>query len=52
MRQMSPILPQVEIRAAGTDLGKAVDGADVIVTATSAQAPLLKAEYVAPGAFL
>jgi ornithine cyclodeaminase/alanine dehydrogenase-like protein (mu-crystallin family) len=29
----------------------AIDGADIIVTATSAQAPLLKAAWVKPGAF-
>ena len=51
VREMSAILPQVEFQRAGTDLSKAVDGADVIVTATSAQAPLLKADSFAPGAF-
>jgi ornithine cyclodeaminase/alanine dehydrogenase-like protein (mu-crystallin family) len=51
VRQMSPILPEVDIEPAGTDLRKAVNGADVIVTATSAQAPLLKADDFAPGAF-
>ena len=50
-REMSAIVPGMEIEKAGTDLGRAVDGADVIVTATSAQAPLLKAEWMKPGAF-
>jgi ornithine cyclodeaminase/alanine dehydrogenase-like protein (mu-crystallin family) len=51
VRQMSAILPEMEFEAAGTDLAKAVDGADIIVTATSAQAPLLQAAWVKPGAF-
>ncbi|CAN5314670.1 alanine dehydrogenase [soil metagenome] len=49
--EMSAILPQMAFVAAGTDLQKAADGADIIVTATSAQAPLLKAAWVKPGAF-
>ncbi len=51
VQEMSAILPEMEIAGAGTDLQRAVDGADVIVTATSAQAPLLKADWVKPGAF-
>ncbi len=49
--ELSPILSDVEISATGTDLERAVRDAEVIVTATSAQAPLLKADWVAPGAF-
>ena len=49
--QMSQILPRMRFVAADTDLEKAVGGADVIVTATSAQAPLLKADWMKPGAF-
>lgn len=49
--EMSAILPDLEFRKAGTDLSKAIDGADIIVTATSAQAPLLKAKWFKPGAF-
>ena len=49
--QMSPILPDVEIAGTGTDLEAAVGDADIIVTATSAQAPLLKAAWMKPGAF-
>ncbi|MEZ5299330.1 MAG: ornithine cyclodeaminase family protein [Verrucomicrobiales bacterium] len=51
VRQMSPILPDVAITGTGSDLEKAVGGADIIVTGTSAQAPLLKADWVKPGAF-
>lgn len=51
VRQMSPILPEMEFVKAGTDLARGTDSADIIVTATSAQAPLLKAEWVKPGAF-
>ena len=32
-------------------LQRAMDGADILVTATSAQAPLLKAAWMKPGAF-
>jgi N-[(2S)-2-amino-2-carboxyethyl]-L-glutamate dehydrogenase len=51
LRQMRPILPDVTIEAAGTNLESAVSDADIIVTATSAQAPLLKAAWMKPGAF-
>ncbi|XWN33471.1 MAG: ornithine cyclodeaminase family protein [Devosia sp.] len=51
VRQMSPLLPDIKITASDEDLQAAVEGADVIVTATSAQAPLLKAAWVKPGAF-
>jgi ornithine cyclodeaminase/alanine dehydrogenase-like protein (mu-crystallin family) len=46
LKEMSALLPDMEFQVAGADLEKAVDGADVIVTATSAQAPLLKADWV------
>jgi len=49
--EMSAILPQISFEPAATDLQRAVEGADVIVTATSAQAPLLKADWISPGAF-
>lgn len=48
--QMQPILPDVEFIAADNDKA-AVSDADIIVTATSAQAPLLKAAWMKPGAF-
>jgi ornithine cyclodeaminase/alanine dehydrogenase-like protein (mu-crystallin family) len=51
VRQMSPILADVEISGTRTDLETAVNGADIIVTATSAQAPLLKADWMKNGAF-
>ena len=51
VREMSPIIPDMEISGTGTDLAAATSDADVIVTATSAQAPLLKPEWVKPGAF-
>jgi len=51
VRQMSPILPDIDISGTGSDLEKAVGDADIIVTATSAQAPLMKAAWMKPGAF-
>ena len=49
--EMSPIFPDMKIEGTNTSLEKAVSGADIIVTATSAQAPLLKADWMKPGAF-
>ncbi|MGI9244217.1 MAG: ornithine cyclodeaminase family protein, partial [Verrucomicrobiales bacterium] len=51
VQQMSPILPDIDIQGTGSDLEKAVGDADIIVTATSAQAPLMKAAWMKPGAF-
>lgn len=51
VRQMQPILPDMEIIAAHTNHRAAMDGADILVTATSAQAPLLKTEWMAEGSF-
>lgn len=51
VRQMSPLLPEMNIVACGQDLQSAVDGAEIAVTATSAQAPLLKADWIKQGAF-
>lgn len=51
IREMSPILADVKIVGTHTNLQAAIEEADVIVTATSAQAPLLKAAWVKPGAF-
>ena len=51
VREMSAILPEMEFEVAGTNLGEATNDADIIVTATSAQAPLLKADWFKPGAF-
>ena len=49
--EMSTIFPEMTFVAAKTDLKVAMDGADILVTGTSAQAPLLKAEWMKPGAF-
>lgn len=49
--EMSPILPDVKIVGTQENLQNAIEGADVIVTATSAQAPLLKADWFKSGAF-
>ena len=51
IRQMAPILPEMKFVAAETNGQKAMDGADILVTATSAQAPLLKAAWMNPGTF-
>lgn len=49
--EMSAIFKDIKFIAAKTDLECAVDGADIVVTATSVQAPLLKAKWIKPGAF-
>jgi ornithine cyclodeaminase/alanine dehydrogenase-like protein (mu-crystallin family) len=49
--EMSALIPQMEFVGGNTDLQAAVDTADIIVTATSAQAPLLEAAWMQPGAF-
>ncbi len=51
IEQMQPVIPEMEIVGTKGDLESAVSEADVIVTATSAQAPLLKAAWIKPGAF-
>lgn len=51
IRSMQPLLPEVRFVACHTVLRDAVTDADIIVTATSAQAPLLKADWIKPGAF-
>ena len=51
IRDMSAVLPDMEFEACDTNLEKAVRNADIIVTATSAQAPLLKASWIKDGAF-
>jgi ornithine cyclodeaminase/alanine dehydrogenase-like protein (mu-crystallin family) len=51
VEEMSSILPMIEFEIADTDLARATSDADIIVTATSVQAPLLKAQWVKPGAF-
>ena len=49
--EMSPIFPNMVIEGTNTSLEDATKNADIIVTATSAQAPLLKAAWMKPGAF-
>lgn len=49
--EMAAILPDFQFEKTSSDLQAATSDADIIVTATSAQAPLLKAEWVKPGAF-
>lgn len=51
VQEMSAILPSITFEMAQTDLSRAANDSDIIVTATSAQAPLLKAEWVKPGVF-
>jgi len=51
IRSLRPLLPDLELEACGGDLERAIRGSDILVTATSAQAPLLKADWIKPGAF-
>lgn len=51
VRELSPLLPDMRIVSAATNARAAMDGADILVTATTAQAPLLKAAWMQPGAF-
>lgn len=47
--EMSPVLGGVSVRSCGSDYAAACSGADVIVTAISGQAAILKGEWVKPG---
>ena len=49
--ELSPLLPDMSFISCETHARNAIKDADILVTATSAQAPLLKAEWVKPGAF-
>lgn len=51
IRDLSPLLPDMTFIPCNTVLKDAIVDADIIVTATSAQAPLLKAEWIKKGAF-
>jgi ornithine cyclodeaminase/alanine dehydrogenase-like protein (mu-crystallin family) len=51
VQQLGPILADMDFVETGAEPAKAIDGADIVVTATSAQAPLLKADWVKPGSF-
>jgi N-[(2S)-2-amino-2-carboxyethyl]-L-glutamate dehydrogenase len=49
--EMGALFGDIEFTCVGNDGRAAMDGADILVTATSAQAPLLKAEWMKPGSF-
>ena len=49
--QLEPLVPDMTFVGAGTEPARAMDGADILVTATSAQKPLLQAAWMKPGAF-
>lgn len=51
VREMSAILPDMKVFSAEGDGEAAIGDADIIVTATSAQASLLKAAWMKEGAF-
>ena len=51
IRDLSPLMPDMQFVSCDTVLKDAIEGSDIIVTATSAQAPLLKAEWIKKGAF-
>jgi N-[(2S)-2-amino-2-carboxyethyl]-L-glutamate dehydrogenase len=47
--EMQALFGDIEFTCVGNDGQAAMDGADILVTATSAQAPLLKADWMKPG---
>ena len=49
--EMSALFADMEFTRAGGNAQAAMEGADILVTATSAQAPLLKADWMQPGSF-
>ncbi len=51
VEEMEPLFPNIRFSVANTNAQTAIEGADILVTATSAQAPLLKAAWVKPGTF-
>ena len=51
IEQMQKLLPDMQFEGAETNGQRAMEDADILVTATSAQAPLLKAAWMKPGAF-
>jgi len=51
INEMSPIFQDMTFSQAHTKGEDAMSNADILVTATSAQAPLLKAEWMKPGSF-
>ena len=51
IRDLAPLVPDMTFVSCKTVLKDAITDSDIIVTATSAQAPLLKAEWIKKGAF-
>lgn len=51
IKSLKPLLPDMEFVACDTNLEAAIRGADIVVTAVSCQAPLLKADWIKKGAF-
>ena len=51
IEELSPLFPDMNFVAANTHGRAAIEDADILVTATSVQAPLLKANWMKPGAF-
>ncbi|XOV78066.1 MAG: ornithine cyclodeaminase family protein [Aestuariibacter sp.] len=51
VEELAPLLPDMKFEATNTNMRSAMIDADILVTATSAQSPLLKAEWMKPGAF-
>ena len=51
IRDLQPLLPDMRFIACNTVLSAAIESSDIIVTATSAQAPLLKAAWIRKGTF-
>ena len=51
IESLQPLFPDMEFVACNTVLEHAIRDSDIIVTATSAQAPLLKPEWIKQGAF-
>jgi len=49
--ELAPLFPDMEFHRANTHGRSAMEDADILVTATCAQAPLLKAAWMKPGAF-
>jgi ornithine cyclodeaminase/alanine dehydrogenase-like protein (mu-crystallin family) len=49
--QLSAVLPDMQFIPSNGNAKAVMEDADILVTATSAQAPLLKAQWVKPGAF-
>jgi len=51
IEQLSPLFPDMEFVSTQTNGKLAMEEADILVTATSTQAPLLNAKWVKPGSF-